>query len=147
MSETNSENFTFPYHFETNMQSDPFDLINKESNQNEQQNFELESMELYFLKNPTYKTTKENTRSNIEKKILFITAENNKNMSGRKRKRYEKSNRDRSRNRSDNILSKVEVSYNNFINKYINHLIDELDEFRKIKGRFKKISYIKEKYN
>ena len=101
---------------------------------NTQEEREIDYKELYFIGRPTQVSTSAND-INDESRILFIIRYQNplghKKKSGNGGRKYD----------PDNILSKQEVAYNEFILDYLNQNIDELDVHKKIKNRFKKIKH------
>ena len=123
----------------------PFDYLNNEfifSNNEREGLLEDESQlehERRFFNTIANGITNESTlinESNGPKKLFNIELVNrnspiNEDLIGHKRRKFD----------YDNILSKVEVHFTNFINDYLNFFIDTFDDGKKITERFIKISH------
>ena len=123
----------------------PFDYLNNEFifSNNEREGL-LEDESQLEHERPYFNTiangiTNESTlinESNGPKKLFNIELVNrnspiNEDLIGHKRRKFD----------YDNILSKVEVHFTNFINDYLNFFIDTFDDGKKITERFIKISH------
>ena len=123
----------------------PFDYLNNEfifSNNEREGLLEDESQlehERRYFNTIANGITNESTlinESNGPKKLFNIELVNrnspiNEDLIGHKRRKFD----------YDNILSKVEVHFTNFINDYLNFFIDTFDDGKKITERFIKISH------
>ena len=123
----------------------PFDYLNNEfifSNNEREGLLEDESQlehERRYFDTIANGITNESTlinESNGPKKLFNIELVNrnspiNEDLIGHKRRKFD----------YDNILSKVEVHFTNFINDYLNFFIDTFDDGKKITERFIKISH------
>ena len=123
----------------------PFDYLNDEfifSNNEREGLLEDESQlehERRYFNTIANGITNESTlinESNGPKKLFNIELVNrnspiNEDLIGHKRRKFD----------YDNILSKVEVHFTNFINDYLNFFIDTFDDGKKITERFIKISH------
>ena len=123
----------------------PFDHLNNEfifSNNEREGLLEDESQlehERRYFDTIANGITNESTlinESNGPKKLFNIELVNrnspiNEDLIGHKRRKFD----------YDNILSKVEVHFTNFINDYLNFFIDTFDDGKKITERFIKISH------
>ena len=123
----------------------PFDYLNNEfifsNNEREgllEDESQLEHERRYFntIENGITNESTLINESNGPKKLFNIELVNrnspiNEDLIGHKRRKFD----------YDNILSKVEVHFTNFINDYLNFFIDTFDDGKKITERFIKISH------